>query len=323
MDTSCTHRARTMEKGGEMSSKVKKNMFSSIMVAVMFFSIFSCSSGVQEVDFESIKPDEKNIQRQLDSDAEKLRDWKPDEQARRILKLFHKANELSVSRDQAETDKLNEVLNTLHMATKSYLISSGRPRLEVLGLSLLADFEKEFDAICSAAGKVHGAALALLTGAPVPDGIKKQFQSFARAGGGFLVVAAANDLVTKSNDGTLKASPDARFFMRIAFKVYWSNALPQSVEPLDWILSPFERKWYEIWVAQKSKTAPLVRKLAALEYLSKNVKDYPAERVKGIILYKAKKYALSQKAFELALQKNPGDKKAKLFLAAAKKKMPN
>lgn len=306
-----------------MSTRLNKNMASWVIFTMAIFPLCSCSSNNQKVDFETRKPDEKKIQQQLDSDAKKLHDWKPNDQEKRVVKLFRQANLLSVSVDTVAPDKISQTINSLRMSTKSCLISAGKPSMVKLGLGLLADFEKEFKALCDATAKVPGASLALLSGAPPPEAIKDQFRSFAKTGGGFLVVAAANGLLRQADGGALEASPGARFIMRTAFKVYWSNALPQSVEPLDWVLSPFERKWYEIWIVERSKTAPMARKVAALRYLAKNVREYPAERAKGVILYKAKKYTLARKAFKLALQKNPKDKRAKMFLAEAKKMIPN
>ncbi len=323
MDIAGAHRTVAQGKGDKMKSRHETSMMmrTAVFIYMLSFLLFSCQSANRKVDFDPRKPDEKKIQQQLSSDADKLRDWKMDDQAKRIQELFYKANLMSTTHDRVDPEKMNDVLTSLRMATKSYLITSGKSNLVKLGIKLVGDFEKEFEAICQQSGKVPGASVALLSGAPVPKAIDKQFKRFTKVGGGFLVVASANGLVKEGKDGTLVADPEARFFIRTAFKVYWANALPQSVKPLDWILSPFERKWYEIWVAEKSKTAPLARKMAALEYLSKEQTDYPAELAKGIILYKAKKYALARKAFELALQKNPHNEKAKIFMAQAANKI--
>lgn len=280
----------------------------------------ACSSTVDPVAFDLSRPDPGRLEEQLRADTEELGDYKPGEQAGRVIKFFQAANLQTISTDPVDKSALETGLLNMRMAAKRLLIEDGQREATRLGLHMLGGFERELAALAEASHKIDGAAVALLTGAPPPDGIREAYQRFARFGGGFLVLAAANGLVSQGPSGGLVVNQSDRFFIRLAFKVYWANVLPEGTDALDWVLSDFERRWYEIWVVERSKTAPLERKMAALRHLNRHEPDYPARLAQGVALYQARDYKKAVQAFELALKEKPGDKQAEKFLAAAKRK---
>jgi tetratricopeptide (TPR) repeat protein len=279
-----------------------------------------CSSEQRQVAFQPRQPDPAQLAEQSKRDLDTLGEFKPGGQTDRVAQAFFQANLLTVSADLAEPSGLDEQMVHLRMAAKSCLIEQGQDSMIKLGLFLLAGFERELEALAKATKEVPGASTALLTGAEPPPAIRDAFGRFARYGGGFLVLAAANDLVHQGKDGGIEMSEADRFFIRLAFKVYWANAMPEAVTGIDWVLSDFERRWYEIWVVERSKTASVERKLAAIRYLEKKDPAYKAKTAAGIVLFQARQYGPAVKAFELALEADPADADAKAFLAQAKRK---
>ncbi len=279
-----------------------------------------CPTRDDPVDFERRRPEPARIAEQLKADTDTLGQFTPSEQAQRVIKFFQQANLQTVSIDPVEPAELEKGFLNLRLAAKHLLMESGQKVATQLGLHLLGRFEAELAKLAAASRKVDGATVALLSGAPPPAGILEAYQRFARFGGGFLVLAAANGLIGQGQDGGLEVDEADRFFIRLAFKVYWANVLPEGTNAIEWMLTDFERRWYEIWVLERSRTAPLVRKQAALRYLVQHDPDYPARMAQGVVLYQNKQYEKAAQAFEQALKDKPDDEKLKRFLAAAKRK---
>lgn len=279
-----------------------------------------CPTKDEPVAFEVRRPDPARIAEQVRADADTLGDYKAPEQAQRLINFFQQANLQTVSPDPVAPDALEKGFLNLRMAAKRMLMESGQKAATQLGLLLLDRFETELAKLAEASRKVDGATVALLSGAPPPDGILAAYRSFARFGGGFLVLAAANGLIRQGDNGGLLIDEADRFFIRLAFKVYWAHVMPEGTDAIEWMLTDFERRWYEIWVLERSQTAPLARKQAALRYLVHHDPDYPARLAQGVVLYQNKQYEKAVHAFEQALKDKPDDEKLKRFLAAAKRK---
>ena len=290
------------------------------LAALAVLPFVGCSSCEKPVRFAPRSPEAADVARALARDEEKLGDYRPEGQALRVVEHFQKANLMVASRNKPPPAELVQELFILRMAAKQLLIEDGQQAATRLGLYLLARFETHLEELSSAARDVPGAAAALLTGSEPPAGIRDTFEKFARFGGTFLVLAAANDLVRQDDDGGIELSEHNRFFVRLAFKVYWANVMPDATGAIDWVLPDYERRWYEIWVAERSLTAPLARKLAAIGYLEAHEPHYRAHAARGIVLFLSHKYPKSVQSFELALKEHPGDKNLKRFLAEAKKR---
>jgi hypothetical protein len=279
----------------------------------------ACSQSEAPVRFKARSPTPDQTVAWKANDQKTLGDWQPEGQAKRTLDFFEKTNLMTIDPAQKQTKALNDHMVVLRKAAKQLFVDDGKQAVVKLGLFLLTRFETELDKLLAASKKVPGSAEALLAGKQPPESLSDQFTAFARYGGAFLQLAAANQLVKKGPDGSLTIADENRFFIRLAFKTYWARVMPEAVNSMEWVLSPQERLWYEIWVVERSTSAPMIRKLNAIRLLAVKDPAYPVDRAMGIVLYQGKKWKPAMEAFGQALKKAPNDLELKKFLAAAKR----
>ncbi len=290
------------------------------LTAVAGCLLGGCPADETPMRFAPRQPPAEQIAQQRQLDRDRLGDWQPSGQAERTARVFMRANRMLAGVEQVPPAMAQQQLDSVRVAGKALLVDGGKKAVVRLGLYLLQRFESSLGKLCAAASGVEGAAAALLSGAEPPPSVKPAFDRFANHGGGFLVLAAANDLVRQGDGGELVLDPEDRFFARLAFKVYWSRVLPEVTATIDWLLSDFERRWYEIWVVERSKTASLQRKLKALHYLQQEVPDYRAHQARGLVLYQAGEYGRAVQAFEEAVKRHPNDDRIAAQLAQARRK---
>ena len=286
---------------------------------LMALAWMACSPSEIPVRFKVRGPTPDQTAAWKANDQKTLGDWQPEGQAKRTLDFFEKTNLMTVDPALKQTKALNDHMVVLRKAAKQLFVDDGKQAVVKLGLFLLSKFETELDKLLEASKKTPGSAEALLAGKQPPESMRDQFSAFAKYGGAFLQLAAANQLVKKGRDGSLTIADKDRFFVRLAFKTYWARVMPEAVNAKEWVLSPQERLWYEIWVVERSTTAPMVRKLNAIRLLAVKDPAYPVDRAMGIVLYQGKKWKPAIEAFGQALKQAPNDPELEKFLAAAKR----
>ncbi|MBN2497360.1 MAG: hypothetical protein JXR96_22405 [Deltaproteobacteria bacterium] len=276
----------------------------------------ACESKTYPVEFPPRAPDATQVTETIHRDAERIDGYEPKGEIARLAGAFYKVNALTVDRGH-KPEQMQEALENLRLAGQRCLTDFGYEAISRLGLFLLERFEHRLQALAEASQGVEGSATPLFTGGEPPAGIAEPFSAFASIGGDFLVLAAANDMARQKGSG-FELDADSRFFVRLAFKMRWANVFPEVTEVQLRLLDDYERKWYEIWVAERSKTADLPRRLRAVAYLAKHDPGYPALEARGIVLFKAGDYAQAAKAFHAALEKKPGDDRLESFLDQAR-----
>jgi tetratricopeptide (TPR) repeat protein len=272
-----------------------------------------------EVAFTPRVPDQARITAQLEKDRQDLGKYVPGGTAHTVMNYLVGVNTLTVSRGRTMA-KLNEAMKNLKIASKRCIQDEGYQPVRKLSLYLLVRFEAALKELVEAARSAESTT-ALLSGAQPPAEIEVQFRKFAKYGGDFLLHAANAGLVRQNSDGAIEFIEGADFFVRLAFKVRLTIALPEATNPMDWLLSDFEREWYDIWVVERSRTASLSRKLQAIERIKRRDSSYPQYLAQGIVFYQARKYPMAVKAFKQALEEKPDDKRLKDFLAEAEDRL--
>lgn len=281
--------------------------------------LVGCNEPQAVIGFSPRWPSGAEVDRMLARDQAELQGFEVDEPARRVIEQFEKCNrQMAVPRQRSPEDR-DAAFTDLRGAAKRALEDRGPEGVRRIGLVLLARFERALNELIRATQGVPGAADALLHGSPPVPPIAEAFERFRAVGGGFLELAGRNALLRPGGDGGLTLDEADRFFVRLCFKVYWSQALPEVADPLRLILTDDERRWYEIWVVERSLSASLERKLGAIATLTALDAAYPAERARGIVFFQARTFDEAALAFEKALEAKPGDPELRVFLAQARK----
>jgi tetratricopeptide (TPR) repeat protein len=272
----------------------------------------TCRSGDVKVAFEPGDPDPAEVARQRDDDRAFLGGFVPGKLTQPVVDAFLRFNRLSVSLSPQFQEVEQAASNLRHAIRKCLEGPAGPEELRRVQLHLLSRFDAELRNLMQL--RVPGAPSAFLTGAPPPPAALEAFLKFAEVGGDFLPTAALNGLIVQGGSESIALSPGAEFFTRLAFKVRFANMAPEATDPLTWLLSDFERRWYLRWVLERSQTAGLSRKLEALSGLKVLQPDYPEQRAQGVLLFQAGNLAGARQAFEQALAQNPQDTRAQAFL---------
>jgi hypothetical protein len=272
------------------------------------------------VEFSPAQPDPAQIQSTLQRDREELaKSPPPGEMELKLIELWKKINLLALSRDQhQDTAQLDQSMAALRGLTGRILEDQGVAVLRRICLRLVDTFETDFQALAAAAVS-SDITTALLSGAPTPPFIKPQYDKFVQTAGDFLLHATASGLLKQGSDGRIELPPGGELFLRIGFKVRFANIIPEVTTPLQWLLSDFERKWYNLWVVERSRTSTLQRKLDSVAALKAMDPSYADDTARGIVLFKAQRFDQAKQAFELAVKKTPADPRVRGFLEAARR----
>ena len=276
-----------------------------------------CPSQKATIAFEPRTPPRIQVERIFKEDGQALTGFQQNETDRALVALFKQVNVLT-TRPAAGGPQLESALRKLQSAARKYTQQHGQDRARLLGLSLLQQFEQRLQSLTKQSNTIPGSADAMFMGMPPDKSLRKAYESFAQLGGSFLKLAAVNGLITRNKIGGMAMVDTDRFFIRLAFKVYWANLFAPIQEPPDWMCATFEINWYDIWVAERSRTAPLQRKLGAVVRLKKRDSNDPDHKARGILFFLAGQHARSARAFKAHIEKHPEDKQAVAFLAQTK-----
>ncbi len=308
---------RDKKKGRAM--RISRRSTTLLLIALAVTSLSACTQDAdQPIAFASRLPEAGAADKALAADHARIQGFSPQGEQAKLVKYFRKFNQVMLNSNATQME-METALQELRLSAKRNLEDFGHEDMRRLGTFLLEQFDKNLQALLAKASKTEGAATALLSGTPPTGDLRKSFRDFAELGGDFLVLAFANGLV-EQKDGLLSLPPHSLFFIRLAFKVRWANVFPEVTRPLDFLLSDFERRWYEIWVAERSKTASKQRRLQAIRRLKVIDPDYAHLKAMGVVCYQTKDYRAAVAAFEKALKTKPGNKQLKSFLKQAKTK---
>ena len=282
------------------------------------FGILGCTNSNVNVGFKEIVPDSDEVAAQLDLEKKDLAGFVPAGMAQKFVAAFIRLNSATVYRDVNPLE-LEKSMRALEMVAGRIYRENGEESVRKLCLWLLRRFETDLDQLRKAIRQTTEGALAALEGRPAPEAIQDTYKKFVEVGGDFLRHASRAGLVVRDDKGGIELTRGARFFMRLAFKVRFSNIFPQETKPLDWLLTDFEQKWYLIWVVERSQTASLQRQLMSISRLKKKVADYPHLTARGIVYYNHQKYKEALEALEAALKAHPRDDRLKALVSQAKR----
>lgn len=274
------------------------------------------STSSVDVAFIPRSPERAKVEEALARDAAVLGSWKPSVDIQRVVEAFHHFN-LAAVYEQRNPAAIEQAMQNLNMSLGRCLEEKGTETIHKLVLWLLAEFETRLDALIEATRSVDDAAQ-LLTGASPPEALQDAYRRFVESGGDFVLHAASAGLLRPASGGGIEPTDGARFFSRLAFKVRWTSLIPGITNPMRWLLSEFERTWYDIWVVERSRTASLHRKIEAIEMLRKRDKSYPFHKARGIVLYQAGRHQAAAISFKKALEDTPDDKRLKALYQKAR-----
>ena len=287
---------------------------------LLLFVLTGCKpSDSVEVEFPIRQPDPNQLAQVRDQEKQEISGYQPGDLEKGVLDAYIQFNRNTVGEEHSRAE-LEEAIKRIRIATKMCLEQGGQKRLHKLITWLLVRFERSLADLLAAA-QTKEATAALLSGSKPPEEIRAKFEEFAQLGGDFISNAYNAGLIQPSKKGGVELVTGGRFFIRLAFKVRWSMILPEATQPLSWLLNRFESKWYDIWTVERSKTAPLSRKLKAIIRLKKRNPAYRDHAARGIVYYQHKDFQRSVKCFERAVQEQPQDQRIKSFLQAAKRRL--
>ncbi|MBW1871431.1 MAG: tetratricopeptide repeat protein [Deltaproteobacteria bacterium] len=290
-----------------------------LALAALVFGILGCTDyGKVKVAFDERLPDSDDVATLIDQEKEDLSGFVPAGMAQKFVAAFVRLNSATVYRDVNPLE-LEKSMRALEIVAGRIYREDGEEAVRKLCYWLLRRFENDLDQLRKAIRQTTDGALAALEGLPAPEAIQDTYKKFVEVGGDFLRHASRAGLVIRDQKGGIELTRGARFFMRLAFKIRFSNIFPQETKPLDWLLTDFEQKWYLIWVVERSQTAPLQRQLLSISRLKKIVADYPHLTARGIVNYKHQKYKEALEAFEAALKAHPRDDRLKALVSKAKR----
>jgi tetratricopeptide (TPR) repeat protein len=289
---------------------------------LLIFGITGCKPSEQtKVAFDPKPPDATEVARVLENDAKAVSGYTPGAASQNVVEAFVALNSLSEASDPAlDQRRIEKAFDDLRRSIVRCLEDEGQENLRRLGLFLLARFERDLDDLVKNTRTLGLTTAALVGKVQTPAAAEPFIKKFVEIGGDFLPLAVANDLVRDDPSGGILVAPDTVFFIRLAFKVHWANILPETIDPQKLMLSDFEREHYDRWVIERSKTAPLARRLQAIANIKAHNPSYPTLKAKGIVLFQAGSFDEAAKAFEEALKQNPGDKYIEACLSQARHK---
>lgn len=310
-----------------MSAPVQRRRFvmAGLVTAVsllVMVSITSCKSSKQiMIAFDPQPPDPRQVAGILEQDAAAVSNYTPGVASQNVIHAFVALNVSTDARGQpANEETIEQAFNDLRHAIARCLEDEGRENLHRLGVYLLARFERSLDELATGTRSAGTTTATLLTRANATPAVEPLLRKFIEVGGDFLPLAVDNHLIQDDSKGGIQVAPDTAFFVRLAFKVYWANMLPEQIDPLALMLTDFEREQYDRWVFERSKTATLARRLQAIADLKLRNPSFSDLKAKGIVLFQAGSYAEAAKSFDEALKQNPGDKNVENYLNQAQRK---
>ncbi len=315
------------KRGVSMNASVQRcrflttGLFASLTLLVTV-DMAGCKSSIQKpVAFDPQPPDPVEVARVIENDAKAISDYTPGAAAQNVIQVYIALNSLTDPRAQPlDEQNIERAFVDLRKAIDRCLEDEGKQNLRRLGLFLLARFERELNELVKNTRPLGLTTKKILAGADMEASLEPALKKFVEIGGDFLPLAVNNDLVRDDPSGGIQVVPDTAFFIRLAFKVRWANILPEQLDPVPLMLTDFEREQYDQWVVERSKTAPLARRLQAITNLKARNPSFPDSKAKGIVLFQAGSYDEAAKAFEEALKQNPGDKDVAAYLNLAQRK---
>ena len=300
---------------------LKSGLLTAFTLLVTVSAIGCKSSKQTTIAFDPQPPDPTEVARVLEEDSKAIGDYTPGLASQDVIQAFIALNSLTDARAQpANEQKMEQAFADLRRAITRCLEDEGKENLHRLGLYLLARFERSLNDLVTSARSAGLTTAKLLTRANAMPAVEPVLKKFIETGGDFLPLAVDNNLIRDDPKGGIQVAPDTAFFVRLAFKVYWANMLPEQIDPLTLMLTNFEREQYDRWVLERSKTAPLARRLQAIANLKARDPSFADLKAKGIVLFQAGSYLEATKAFEEALKQNPGDTAVKAYLNQARRK---
>jgi tetratricopeptide (TPR) repeat protein len=291
------------------------------LILLITVGISSCKPSKQTtIAFDPQPPDPTEVARVLEQDAKAISGYTPGRASQDVIQAFVALNSLADVRAQSVSEeKIEQTFADLRRAIARCLDEEGRENVHRLGLYLLARFERSLDDLVTETRSAGLTAAKLLIRANATPAVEPVLKKFIEIGGDFLPLAVDNNLIRDDPKGGIQVAPDTAFFVRLAFKVYWANILPEPITPLALMLTNFEREQYDRWVLERSKTAPLARRMQAIDNLKARDPSFPDFKARGIVLYQAGSYPAAAQAFEEALKQNTGDRTLKSFLKQARR----
>lgn len=295
-------------------------------ISCILSALFSlaCLSGCKspdsvEVGFTVRQPDPNQVAQVLDQEKREITGYEPGDLEKGVLDAYIQFNRNAMITKRSRND-LEQDIARIRSAARACLEQGGQKLLRKLIAWLLKRFEQSLSELMTAA-RSQKATQALLSGSKPPEDIREKFEKFAELGGDFISNAYKAGLIRASRQGGLELAKGGQFFVRLAFKVRWAMILPEATQPLSWLLTAFESEWYDIWTVERSKTAPLSRKLKAIIRLKKRNPAYRDHTARGIVHYQHQNFKQSVSSFERALQDHPEDRQVKSFKKAAEQRL--
>ena len=287
---------------------------------LLLFVLSGCKSlETVEVEFPVRQPDPNQVAQVLDDEKQEISGYQPGQLEKPVLDAYIAFNRNVATEDRSRVD-LDKDIGSIRIAAKMCLEQSGQTKLRKLIIWALARFEKNLANLLAAA-KSQKAVAALLSGSKPPEEIAEEYKEFSELGGDFISNAYNAGLLKPSEKGGIQLAAGGLFFVRLAFKVRWAMILPEATRPRSWLLTGFESRWYDVWTVERSKTAPLSRKLKAIIRLKKRNPAYRDHTARGIVYYQSRDFERSLRSFELALKEHPQDQSIKKFVRAAKRRL--
>lgn len=289
----------------------------------VFLLIGGCFSACKlpdgnRVEFAIRYPEANQVNRLLESDRRDLVGYQPTGVANKVMESFFQFNRATVF-SKYDLNQTELYMRQLEMSISRCLEDKGKEALQLLVFWLTERFEERFRALAEAS-RDKDIAKALVAGNRPIGKPGETTERLVEVVGDFLTHAAKSGLLELSSEKGIQYKQESIFFMRLAFKVRWSRILPEQTMPLSFLLSDFEREWYEVWVVERSKSASLQRKLDAIDRLVVRDPDYPKHLGRGIVFYQNRLYKKSADEFEKAQEKAPQDQRIKNYLKKARRK---
>lgn len=290
------------------------------ILPICLLGLSGCKSlDTVEVEFPVRQPDPDQVAQVRDQDRQAISGYQPENPEKAVLEAYLRFNRNAMEKERSRAD-LERDITSIRRAAKMCLEQGGQKRLRKLITWLLFRFEQSL-AELMAASKTKEATAALLSGSRPPADIREKFDQFLELGGDFISNAYNAGLIKPSGQDGIELADGGEFFIRMAFKVRWAKILPQATQPMSWLLSGFEGEWYDIWTVERSRTAPLSRKLGAIARLKKRNPAYRDHAARGIVYYQHKDFVRSARCFERAQKEHPDDRRVKSFLEAARRRL--
>ncbi len=297
------------------SRKFVMEITASACCLVFFFFLQGCkqSCGDVAIEFDGRVPPAEDISDVEQRDAQLAADFKPDGNEAKLIGLYKKFNMITAS-GLARSDEIEKLYEEVSEISSKLLEEKGAERLNELVAYLTENFMNSLGGLLSKLDPASSEAL--LEGRKLEGETAALYEKLVQWGADFIRNAAGAGLI-KRTEGRLNFAQGGKLFVRIAYKVRFSGFF-KTEDAISMLLTPTEKKWYYIWVAERSKTASMERKLLAISGLAKMEKDYPVALARGIVHYNGGKYDLAVADFEHALAGGARDKRIRCWLEKAK-----